>query len=187
MSKIKEYTVHPFVVGECAKDKFESEEVVAIDIISREELCYCEPDCYLISTRLLNTLVENNVSGVNVIKHEDLKIKFSVKHNIDYKNKSIPKWHRLIPFTKTEDIKNQEIYLNDKGEMVINDRIYTLLKHKEHRIKRALIEEYEDEKEKIIIEEEKPKPVFKEENNTTKKQVITFVLIMAAVAYWFFK
>lgn len=187
MSKIKEYTVHPFIVGECAKDKFESEEVVAIDIISREELCYCEPDCYLISTRLLNTLVENNVSGVNVIKHEDLKIKFSVKHNIDYKNKSIPKLHRIIPFEKSEEIKNQEMYLNESGELIISERIYNLIKYKEHRIKRASIEEYEDENEKIIIEEEKQKPVFREEKSSTKKQTIIFIIIMSAIAYWFYK
>lgn len=187
MSKTKEFKVHPFVIGECAKDKFESEEIIALDIISREELVYCDPGCYLISWKLLNTLIDNNVSCVNIIKHEDLKIKFSVKHNMDYQNKSLPRLHRMIPFEKSDEIKNQEIYLTEKGELIINERVYDLLRNKQHRIRRAIIEEYEDEKEKVIIEEEKPKPVFIDEKKSTIKQIAIFIFIMSAVAYWFFK
>ena len=171
MGNTKEYVIHPFVAGECSIDNFESEEIV-----------YCDPGCYLISRSLLNTLIESNVDCVNIIKHEDLKIKFSVKHNMEHPNKTIPKWYRLIPFNKGEERK--EIYLNEKNDLIVNERILNLLKR--HRVKRLKIEEYEDEHEAKIIEEENAKPVFITDKNNTMKQIIIFIVIMAVVAYWFF-
>lgn len=183
MGNTKEYVIHPFIAGECSIDKFESEEIAVIDIITREEIVYCDPGCYLISRSLLNTLIESNVDCVNIIKHEDLKIKFSVKHNMEHPNKRIPKWYRLIPFKKGE--KSKEIYLNENNDLIVNERILNLLKR--HRVIRLKIEEYEDEHEAKIIEEEKAKPVFITEKNNTMKQIIIFSVIMSVVAYWFFK
>ncbi len=88
---------------------------------------YCDPGCYLISRSLLNTLIESNVDCVNIIKHEDLKIKFSVKHNMEHPNKRIPKWYRLIPFKKKGE-KSKEIYLNENNDLIVNERILNLLK-----------------------------------------------------------
>jgi len=101
---------------------------------------------------------------------------------MEHPNKTIPKWYRLIPFSKGEERK--EIYLNENNDLIVNERILNLLKR--HRVKRLKIEEYEDEHEAKIIEEEKAKPVFITDKNNTMKQIIIFIVIMAVVAYWFF-
>ncbi|EDS7657946.1 hypothetical protein C0N38_004296 [Salmonella enterica subsp. enterica serovar Oranienburg] len=186
MGNTKEYVIHPFIAGECSIDKFESEEIVVIDITTREEIVYCDPGCYLITKSLLDTFIENNVDCVNIITHEDLKIKFSVKHNMKYPNKKIQEWYRMIPFPKDSGGDPKEIYLNENNELIINERVFNLLKDKEHWLERALIEKYEDEHEAKIIEEEKAKPVFITEKNNTMKQIIIFSVIMSVVAYWFF-
>ncbi|EPF5079398.1 hypothetical protein ACSSUQ_004236 [Yersinia enterocolitica] len=186
MGSDKEYVIQPFTVGMSSIDKFESEEVVIIDIITREEIAYCEPNCYLISDDLLKTLIKNNVDCVNILKNDDMNIKFSILHNMKFQNKRVPRWNRMIAFKKDYDKKEfKEIYINSDNELVINQRVLDLIK--KHRVKRALIQDHKNEIESKIVEEEKAQPIYKLEKNNNLRSTLIFVVIMSLIAYWFFK
>ncbi|MBZ6397562.1 MULTISPECIES: hypothetical protein [Pantoea] len=187
MDKENKYLIKPFKVGECSIDEYESNEIVIIDIISRERLLYCEPGCYLVSTPLLLSLKENNVVDLNVIPHEELNIKFSALHNMENPNKTIPRWHRIIPFGRDlNDKREKEIYLNERDELIINERIKNILMEHKEKLKRTKIYEYSDFDVDDFVKENDPKPVFKKEKNEIAKGIAIFALVMGLVAYWFF-
>ena len=103
---------------------------------------------------------------------------------MQYPNKKLRDWYRLIPFRYDND-KNQEIFLDQNNNLIINERIKEILLS--HRVIRASITEYkiddvEDYEEEIIEQE-----VFKKEPKKNYKDILIFVIIMFCIMYIFFK
>lgn len=143
---MKYYMLKPFRIGILENDITvkESEQYVIIDIISGEEILYCDDNCYLITPTLLKSLKDSNLTGVNVVKPKNMK--FSIEHNMKHPNKSLREWYRLIPF-KYDSSKNQEIFLDQYDNLIINERIKNIIYNKDvHRVKRAYITEFEMDK-----------------------------------------
>lgn len=181
---MKYYLIKPFRIGmvENSLNVKESDQYVIIDLISGEEILYCDDNCFLITPQLLKSLKENNLTGVNIVKPNNMK--FSVEHNMQYPNKKLRDWYRLIPFRYDND-KNQEIFLDQNNNLIINERIKEILLS--HRVIRASINEYkiddvEDYEEEIIEQE-----VFKKEPKKNYKDILIFVIIMFCIMYIFFK
>jgi hypothetical protein len=142
---MKYYMLKPFRIGILENDITvkESEQYVIIDIISGEEILYCDDNCYLITPTLLKSLKDSNLTGVNVVKPKNMK--FSIEHNMKHPNKSLREWYRLIPF-KYDSSKNQEIFLDQYDNLIINERIKNIIYNKDvHRVK-SLYTEYEIDK-----------------------------------------
>lgn len=181
---MKYYKVKPFQIGMIEKDTSvkESDQYVIIDIISSEALLYCEDNCFLLTPELLIDLKENNLTGVNVVKPKNMK--FSVQHNMDYPNKRMRDWYRLIPF-RYDQSKNQEIFLDQHDNLIVNERIFKILQS--HRIKRAKYSEHNIEQVKDYEPDVREQPVFKEEVKNRYRDILVFIIIMITVAYMFFK
>ncbi|HCS7306673.1 TPA: hypothetical protein OR428_004026 [Escherichia coli] len=184
---MKYYMLKPFRIGILENDITvkESEQYVIIDIISGEEILYCDDNCYLITPTLLKSLKDSNLTGVNVVKPKNMK--FSIEHNMKHPNKSLREWYRLIPF-KYDSSKNQEMFLDQYDNLIINERIKNIIYNKDiHRVKRAFITEYEMDKVVHHDEEIIEQPVFKKENKTTFKDWCVFMFILITIIYLFFK
>ncbi|ELL2572440.1 hypothetical protein Q6O01_004604 [Salmonella enterica] len=181
---MKYYNVKPFTVGMIEKviGVKESDQYVIIDLISSEELLYCEDNCYLITPELLIDLKESNLTGVNVVKPKNMK--FSMQHNMEYPNKRMRDWYRLIPF-KYDNSKNQEIFLDNNDNLIVNERVFRIFQN--HRIKRAKYTEYQINNENDYEPEIVEQPLFKNEIKNNYKDIIVFIIIMITVAYMFFK
>lgn len=178
------YVVKPFRIGMIEKDinVKESDQYVIIDLISSEELLYCEDNCFLITPELLLDLKENNLTNVNVVKPKNMK--FSIQHNMDYPNKRMRDWYRLIPF-KYDQSKNQEMFLDQNDNLIVNERIFNILK--KHRIIRAKYTEFHIDEAKDFEEEIDEQPVFKKDIKNSYRDLLVFVVIILTVAYIFFK
>ncbi|HAT7511052.1 hypothetical protein FMC70_19655 [Salmonella enterica subsp. enterica serovar Enteritidis] len=181
---MKYFLIKPFRVGlvENSLNVKESDQYVIIDLISGEEILYCDDNCFLITPRLLKSLKENNLTGVNVLKPKNMK--FSVEHNMQYPNKKLRDWYRLIPF-KYEHDKNQEIFIDHNNNLIINERIKKIILS--HRVIRASITEYKIDDVEDYIEEEIEQEVFKKEPKRNYKEILTFLIIMFTIMYLFFK
>lgn len=181
---MKYYMVKPFQIGMVEKDinAKESDQYVIIDLISSEQLLYCEDKCFLITPELLLDLKKNNLTDVNVVKPKNMK--FSMQHNMDYPNKRMRDWYRLIPF-RYDQSKNQEIFLDQNDNLIVNERVFKILKN--HRIIRAKYTEfYLDEVEDFEAEIEE-QPVFKHNIKNSYRDMLVFVVIIITIAYIFFK
>ncbi|EIS4461261.1 hypothetical protein [Enterobacter asburiae] len=181
---MKYYKVKPFRIGMIEKDLNikESEQYVIIDLISSEDLLYCDDNCFLITPKLLLDLKNNNLTGVNVLKPKNMK--FSIQHNMKHPNKRMRDWYRLIPF-RYDQTKQQEIFLDHNDNLIVNERIFQLFK--KHRIIRANYIEHHLDEDNAYEEEVAEKPVFKAQTNNNYKEIIIFIIIMFTIAYMFFK
>ena len=139
---------------------------------------------YLISERALEVLKKHNLTGVKV---DNATVKFSAKHNIRYKNQTLPKFYRLIP-TEIVDNELREMFLDENYNLIINKRIKDIITNKDlMRLQRSYFEEIELEDVLDDYEDEAETPVYKNENKSSLKQIIIFTVVMALVAYLFFK
>lgn len=181
---MKYYLIKPFRIGmvENSLNVKESDQYVIIDLISGEEILYCDDNCFLITPRLLKSLKENNLTGVNIVKPNNMK--FSVEHNMQYPNKKLRDWYRLIPFRYDND-KNQEMFLDQNNNLIINERIKKILLS--HRVIRASITEYKIDEVEDYEEEEIEQEVFREEPKKSYKEILTFIIIVITMIYIFFK
>lgn len=181
---MKYYMVKPFRIGMVEKDINikESDQYISIDIISSEQLLYCEDNCFLITPELLLDLKENNLTNVNVVKPKNMK--FSIQHNMDYPKKKMREWYRLIPF-KYDNSKNQEIFLDQDNNLIVNERVFKILRN--HRIIRAKYTEFHIDDVEDFEDEIEEKPVFKNNMKNSYRDMLVFVVIILTVAYIFFK
>lgn len=183
------YLVEPFEAGELFyKDPFSSPTFI-VDTISRDGIIYFNENGYLITPALFQILKQNNLVGVNIDLEPDAK--FSVQHNMKYPNQSLPQWHRMIPFILPEDGSMREIYLDSRKNLIISERIKNVLDkavaEKKIRLKRVKFHPYQNKEEEEIEEANTEKEVFKEEKESPIKGIIIFLIVMSAIAYWFFK
>ena len=154
-----------------------NEAIYVIDVLSRDDIVYFDDFGYLISERALEVLKKHNLTGVKV---DNATVKFSAKHNIRFKNQTLPKFYRLIP-TEIVDNELREMFL-------INKRIKDIITNKDlMRLQRSYFEEIELEDVLDDYEDEAETPVYKNENKSSLKQIIIFTVVMALVAYLFFK
>ena len=86
-----------------------NEAIYVIDVLSRDDIVYFDDFGYLISERALEVLKKHNLTGVKV---DNATVKFSAKHNIRYKNQTLPKFYRLIP-TEIVDNELREMFLDE--------------------------------------------------------------------------
>ncbi|EAS4985486.1 hypothetical protein D7X41_19840 [Salmonella enterica] len=181
---MKYYLIRPFKIGmvENSLNVKESDQYVIIDLISGDEILYCDDNCFLITPRLLKSLKENNLTGVNVVKPKNMK--FSVEHNMQYPNKKLRDWYRLIPF-RYDGSNNQEVFIDHNSNLIVNERIKDIILS--HRVIRAKFIEYmindvEEYKEETVEQE-----IFKKEPKKNYKDIIIFLIIMFSIMYLFFK
>lgn len=161
-----------------------NEAIYVIDVLSRDDIVYFDDFGYLISERALEVLKKHNLTGVKV---DNATVKFSAKHNIRYKNQTLPKFYRLIP-TEIVDNELREMFLDENYNLIINKRIKDIITNKDlMRLQRSYFEEIELEDVLDDYEDEAETPVYKNENKSSLKQIIIFTVVMALVAYLFFK
>lgn len=173
----------PFRSGSVSYPK-QNEAIYIIDVLSRDDIIYFDDFGYLITEKALEVLKEHNLTGVKV---DNATVKFSAKHNIKYKNQILPKFYRLIP-TEIVDNELREMFLDENYNLIINKRIKDIITNKDlMRLHRSYFEEIDLEDVLDDYEDEKETPVYKEENKSTTKQIVIFTVIMAFVAYLFFK
>lgn len=116
-----------------------------------------------------------------------LLLNLAAKHNIRYKNQTLPKFYRLIP-TEIVDNELREMFLDENYNLIINKRIKDIITNKDlMRLQRSYFEEIELEDVLDDYEDEAETPVYKNENKSSLKQIIIFTVVMALVAYLFFK
>ena len=72
-------------------------------------------------------LKKHNLTGVKV---DNATVKFSAKHNIRYKNQTLPKFYRLIP-TEIVDNELREMFLDENYNLIINKRIKDIITNKD--------------------------------------------------------
>ncbi|EFS8618517.1 hypothetical protein HWS29_004445 [Salmonella enterica] len=162
----------------------QNEAIYVIDVLSRDDIVYFDDFGYLISERALEVLKKHNLTGVKV---DNATVKFSAKHNIRYKNQTLPKFYRLIP-TEIVDNELREMFLDENYNLIINKRIKDIITNKDlMRLQRSYFEEIELEDVLDDYEDEAETPVYKNENKSSLKQIIIFTVVMALVAYLFFK
>ena len=138
----------------------------------------------MITEKALEVLKEHNLTGVKV---DNATVKFSAKHNIRYKNQTLPKFYRLIP-TEIVDNELREMFLDENYNLIMNKRIKDIITNKDlMRLQRSYFEEIELEDALDDYEDKSETPVYKEENKSKTKQIIIFIFVMAFVAYLFFK
>lgn len=119
------YLVEPFEAGELFyKDPFSSPTFI-VDTISRDGIIYFNENGYLITPIFLEILQKNNLTGIHIDGKPDAK--FSVQHNMKYPNQSLPQWYRMIPFILPEDGSMREVYLDDRKNLIVSERIKNVL------------------------------------------------------------
>lgn len=188
------YLLEPILCGEVELNfkKKESEQIIIIDLISQDDIIYCADGCFLITARLLKSLKEANLKGVNILKPQH--IKFSAQHNIAYPNQTMPEWYRLIPF-EYDGSNTQEMFLNEEGKLIINDRINQVLREKldcesndfKHRLIRMKRYSYDLNDLENHEDESEEREVFKKDKSTLIGELAIFMITIITVAYLFFK
>ncbi|MDW1257591.1 hypothetical protein, partial [Klebsiella pneumoniae] len=119
------YYFQPFRSGSVSYDS--NGATYIIDILSRDDILYFDDYDYLITENALEVLQKSNLKGVNI---DNADVKFSIKHNIKYKNQKIPKFYRFLP-TQIEGNELKEIFLDENANLIINKRIKNIITDKE--------------------------------------------------------
>lgn len=181
------YLVELFNAGELYYPDLVSSPTFIVDTISRDGMIYFSDNGYLITPEVFELLRSNNLTGVNI---NEPTVKFSIQHNMKHPNQKIPTWYRVIPFPLPEDGTLREMFLDDKKNLIISSRIKDILTtsdNKRIRMKRAKFHPYENKVENKTIEENKDKEVFDDKKENPLKGIFIFLMVMALIAYWFFK
>lgn len=164
-----------------------NEAIYIIDILTRDDIIYFDDFGYLITQRALEVLQENNLKGVKV---DHAVVKFSIQHNMKYKDQKVPKYYRLIPLPY-DDKELKEVFLDEQYNLIINDRIKEALLNNvalnKLRLKHAFFDEVVLNDVVDKTEEDEEEPVLKSEVKSWKRQIIIFTAVMAIVGYFFFK
>lgn len=182
------YLLELFNAGELYYPNFESAPTFIVDTISRDGIIYFNDNGYLLTPATFEILRDCGLTGVNINEPE---VKFSIQHNMKHPNQKIPTWYRMVPFYLPEDGTMREVFLDKNKNLIVSARIKDVLMkaqdERKIRLKRAKFYPYENKVEKEIIEESKEKEVFEPEKESPMRGIVIFVIVMALIAYWFFK
>lgn len=172
----------------CGEQPINYSAEIALDIISRDDLIKAGYDCFLVSERLLAIL--NNEAKEGRIKGKvfDQRIVFSIKHNIDFKEKKFDrKLHRLqLISSDYQENKNAEL-MSFNGAILMSERIYDLLLKKDIRLKRSKISSFEVPEEIIKREDERINPIFATERTNNIRNTTIVIGLSIAIFTAFFK
>lgn len=184
--EMKYFKIEPMLCGE---QPINYTGEIALDIISRDELIKLGYDCFLVSESLLSILNKEAKEGRVQGKVFDQKLVFSVKHNIDFKEKPLNrKMHRLeLIDSDCQSNKNAELMFFN-GSVLMSERIYSLIKEKNIRLKRAKITSFEVPEEIIKREEnDRLNPIFATEKTNNIRNTIIVMLLSVAIFSAFFR